>query len=44
MMTFPAEGMEMTRLLVVSDLGRSRRSYEGLRDPDGHLFEISEVS
>jgi catechol 2,3-dioxygenase-like lactoylglutathione lyase family enzyme len=27
-MTFPAEGMEMTRLLVVSDLGRSRRWYE----------------
>jgi catechol 2,3-dioxygenase-like lactoylglutathione lyase family enzyme len=28
MKTFPAEGMEMTRLLVVSDLGRSRRWYE----------------
>jgi len=28
MKTVPAEGMEMTRLLVVSDLGRSRRWYE----------------
>jgi catechol 2,3-dioxygenase-like lactoylglutathione lyase family enzyme len=75
-MTFPTADMELTRLLVVSDVERSRQWYTDVlglriqgvrrdvlcthfltppvdrgseiraffRDPDGHLFEISEVS
>lgn len=66
MSTFPSDDMELTRLLVVSDVGRAREWYETLRgrgaaflaepvdsgyeiraffrDPDGHLFEISEIA
>ena len=71
-MAFPADGMELTHILVVDDLGRARHWYEDVlgasplrharcrrvphaaldeqggeircffRDPDGHLFEISQ--
>jgi catechol 2,3-dioxygenase-like lactoylglutathione lyase family enzyme len=58
-MAFPADGMELTHILVVGDLERARRWYEDVlgasryreyggeircffRDPDGHLFEISQ--
>lgn len=46
---FPADGMELTHLLVASDMGRSRTfEYEWeirafFRDPDGHRLEISET-
>jgi catechol 2,3-dioxygenase-like lactoylglutathione lyase family enzyme len=45
---FPAEGMELTHLLVVRDAERSKAFYRWevrgfFRDPDGHLLEISEV-
>lgn len=75
-MAFPADGMELTHILVVDDLERARRWYEDVlgaspyreyggaalprqlaaardrareircffRDPDGHLFEISQTA
>ncbi len=43
---FPTDDMELTHILVVSDLdvydwGAEIRCF--FRDPDGHLFEISEI-
>lgn len=38
--SFPVDGIEITAILVLSDVVRSRDFY---RDPDGHLFEISQL-
>lgn len=39
---FPALGMELTHLRVVADAQRGHEARCFLRDPDGHLIELSE--